>query len=102
MCIRDSLQKVDYTFGGVGYYFNGGKAEPIRWKKGSPLEALYLVDAEGNETSVKVNPGKTYLAVVDLEEAGKFSYDAGAAATDTAEVPTGDNSTLENFEETDG
>ena len=96
------LQKVDYTFGGVGYYFNGGKAEPIRWKKGSPLEALYLVDAEGNETSVKVNPGKTYLAVVDLEEAGKFSYDAGAAATDTAEVPTGDNSTLENFEETDG
>ena len=38
------------------------------------LEALYLVDAEGNETSVKVNPGKTYLAVVDLEEAGKFSY----------------------------
>ena len=96
------LQKVDYTFGGVGYYFNGGKAEPIRWKKGSPLEALYLVDAEGNETSVKVNPGKTYLAVVDLEEAGKFSYDAGAAATDTAEVPTGDNNTLENFEETDG
>ena len=96
------LQKVDYTFGGVGYYFNGGKAEPIRWKKGSPLEALYLVDTEGNETSVKVNPGKTYLAVVDLEEAGKFSYDAGAAATDTAEVPTGDNSTLENFEETDG
>lgn len=85
------LQKVDYTFGGVGYYFNGGKAEPIRWKKGSPLEALYLVDTEGNETSVKVNPGKTYLAVVDLEEAGKFSYDAGAAATDTAEVPTGDN-----------
>ena len=54
----------------------------------------YLVDAEGNETSVKVNPGKTYLAVVDLEEAGKFSYDAGAAATDTTEVPTGDNSTL--------
>ena len=52
MCIRDrftdfdvypdpggsgyDLQKVDYTFGGVGYYFNGGKAEPIRWKKGSP------------------------------------------------------------------
>ena len=31
-----------------------------------------------------MNPGKTYLAVVDLEEAGKFSYDAGAAATDTA------------------
>ena len=49
-----------------------------------------------------MNPGKTYLAVVDLEEAGKFSYDAGAAATDTAEVPTGDNSTLEIFEETDG
>lgn len=96
------LQKVDYTFGGVGYYFNGGKAESIRWKKGAPQEALFLVDAEGNETSVKVNPGKTYLAVVDLEEAPNFSYDAGAAATDTAEVPTGDNSTLENYVETDG
>lgn len=82
------LQKVDFTFGGVGYYFSGGRGEPIRWKKGAPLEALYLLDAEGNETSVKVNPGRTYIAVVDLEcakGADGFGYNpTGTAQAETA------------------
>lgn len=95
------LQKVNYSFGGVGYYFNGGKAEPIRWLKGSPMEALRLVDAEGNETSVKVNPGKTYIAVVDLDMAPEFEYNmVGSSQNDTADT-VGDDSATANFVEMD-
>lgn len=99
------LQKVNYTYGGVGYYFNGGRAEPIRWLKGAPTEALQLVDAEGNETNVKVNPGKTYIAVVDLdvleESKENFTYTrTGSAQVDTAET-VGDDSDTANFVEMD-
>ncbi|MBD5102619.1 MAG: DUF3048 domain-containing protein [Subdoligranulum sp.] len=69
-----NLQKVNYAFGGVGFYFNGGKAEPVRWTKGTPLEPLRIVDAGGNEETVKINPGKTYITVVDLDMAEKFEY----------------------------
>ena len=103
------LQKVNYANGGVGYYFNGGKAEFIRWMKGAPLQPLRIVDAEGNEESVKINPGKTYIAVVDLidvVENGKtaaelFGYNpTGTAQTDTAETVGEDNDTA-NFVEID-
>lgn len=68
------LQEVVYSFGGVGYYFNGGKAEQVRWMKGTPDNVLRIVDTEGYETNVKINPGKTYLAIVDLDEAENFQF----------------------------
>lgn len=69
------LQKVDYTFGGVGYYFCNGQAEEVRWMKGAPLDVLRICDKFGNETPVELNPGKTYLSFVDIDMAeGKFAY----------------------------
>lgn len=73
------LQNVDYTLGGVGYYFNGGKAEEIHWEKGDAFTPLRIVNADGTDNTVKFNPGKTYVAVVSTEEAPNFSFDTGIA-----------------------
>ena len=59
----------------MGYYFCGGQVEYIRWQKGGPLEALRLYTGDGTETSLKINPGKTYLAMVDLDEYDGFHYE---------------------------
>ena len=75
------LQEVDYTFGGLGYYFNGGRVEPIRWQKGAADQVLRLVNDDADLTNVKVNPGRSYIAVVDLDEAENFSYSAAAASS---------------------
>ena len=69
------LQFVDYSYGGYGYYIYGGKAERIRWVKGTPQEALRLVQLDGS-TPYEINCGKTYLAVVDLDEFNNFSCEA--------------------------
>ncbi len=95
------LQKVDYAAGSIGYYFSGGKAEYIRWKKGSPLEALYLYDGEGNETPITVNTGKTYIAVVDLDEAENFVYNTMGTARDDAAASRIEDSSTANFVEQD-
>ena len=72
------IQQVSYNLGGVGYYFCNGKAEKIRWRKDAPQSVLQLMDGDGNETPIQLNPGKTYLSVVSLgEEAEQFSYDTG-------------------------
>ncbi|MEG0763572.1 MAG: DUF3048 domain-containing protein [Oscillospiraceae bacterium] len=65
------LAKVDYCFGGVGYYINGGKYENIRWLKGDAGNPLRIVSADGSESSVKINTGTSYVAIVDL---GKYNY----------------------------
>lgn len=79
------LQQVDLASGGVGYYFCNGQAEKIRWTKGSPQGVLRLFDKYGNETDVEVNPGKTYLTVVDLDMAPSFTYYATEAAANGTE-----------------
>ncbi len=61
------LQYVDYVYGGVGYYFSNGQAEEVRWSKGAPQNVLRIMDKFGNETDVQINPGKTYLTMVDLD-----------------------------------
>lgn len=92
--VNDSydIQQVEYG-NGVGYYFNGGKAEYINWIKGAPNQVLRIVDGDGNEQSVKINPGKTYLAVVSTgeETAGQFGYYPAETATSTS-VPEADSS----------
>ena len=59
------LVHVEYSWGGVGYYFTQGRMEPIRWMKGLPREPLRIVDAEGHEIDVQINCGKTYVGVTD-------------------------------------
>ncbi|MBO4359803.1 MAG: DUF3048 domain-containing protein [Eubacteriaceae bacterium] len=69
------LSKVDLAFGGVGFYFNGGKVEKVRWLKGQPLEPLRIVSLDGTEQDIEINIGKTYVAFVDLDYFGAFSFD---------------------------
>lgn len=90
------LQNVDLNSGGVGYYFSNGQAEKVRWTKGSPLDVLRILDKYGNETDVQINPGKTYLTMVDLDMAADFTYYAtqeAANGTVDAPVDTGNANT---------
>ena len=67
------LSKVDLNWGGVGYYFNGGKVEKVRWIKGMPEHPLRIVDMGGNEIDVEINVGKSYITFVDLDYFGTFA-----------------------------
>ena len=66
------LQYVAYGDGGVGYYYNGGRFEEVRWLKGTDLDVLRIVSADGTETPVQINCGTSYVAVVDIDEAINF------------------------------
>ncbi len=90
------LQYVEYGFGGVGYYFSNGQAEEVRWGKGAPTDVLRIYDKYGNGTDIQINPGKTYLTVVDLDFAEKFTYypTLETQATDTTANSTADTSAV--------
>ena len=72
------LANVDFAFGGVGFYINGGRYEKVRWLKGSPEAPLRIVSLDGTETPVALNPGTSYVAMVDLE---KYPYFKMAATS---------------------
>ncbi|MDL2215505.1 DUF3048 domain-containing protein [Ruminococcaceae bacterium OttesenSCG-928-N02] len=59
------LTKVDYEYGGFGFYFYGGRYEQVRWVKGTPTQPLRIVDAQGNEIDIELNVGNSYIAIVD-------------------------------------
>lgn len=65
------LVHVEYSYGGLGYYFTNGHYEPIRWLKGLPNEPLRIVDNGGNEIDVEINCGKTYIGITDY---GMYDY----------------------------
>ncbi len=72
------IQDVDFGNGGVGYYCYGGKIEKIYWQKGTPLEALRLYylteDGQCSDQQLPVNIGKSYVTVVDIDEADKLDW----------------------------
>ncbi len=76
----DNLPKVDYSGGGAFVMTNGGY-EPCVWHKNGPNYPLRL-NPIGSEADVLLNPGKTYVAVVDdtLSEAFLAALQAGAEA----------------------
>ncbi len=86
------IQNVDYGNGGIGYYCYGGKIEKIYWQKGTPLEALRLYyltpDGQCSDQQLDVNIGKSYVTVVDIEEAANLETgtlaDFDLAASDEA------------------
>ena len=47
--------------GGTGLYLTDGAWQEIRWQKGDATAPLVLTDLEGN--SLKVNPGKSFIAI---------------------------------------
>lgn len=69
------LTKVDFNWGGVGWYFSGGRFEAVRWLKGAPEQPLRIVVADDTETPVAVNPGRSYVAVVGLDMFPYFRID---------------------------
>ena len=75
-------KNVNYDYGGIGFYINGGKAEPVRWQKGGTPYPLTLTDENGD--SLKVNIGRSYVAIVSLEEYDNFKI-AGAEQTVSSE-----------------
>ena len=62
------LSHVNFDAQGAGLYFCNGRYEPVRWMKGKPNMPLRIVDAEGNETDVPINPGQTYVAVAGMDQ----------------------------------
>lgn len=81
------LQYAEYSWGGVGYYCYGGKIEKIRWQKGAPLDALQLVTYD-TEDPLYINCGKSYVTVVDVDEAINFKWEPLEGAKDVQEAPT--------------
>ena len=69
------LSDVSLAWGGIGYYFNGGKVEKVRWMKGEPHQPLRVVSLDGTETDVLINPGKSYISFVDLDYFGAYMLD---------------------------
>ena len=41
--------------------------------KGEPHEYLRIVSLDGTETNVPINPGKSYIAFVDLDYFGAYA-----------------------------
>ena len=66
------VQEVQYIAGGEAYLFSRGSVQTGRWEKASPEHPLKVYDADGAE--MIFNRGKTYLAIVDDDEWGRFSY----------------------------
>lgn len=62
------LSHVNFDTQGAALYFNGGRYEIVRWMKGKPNAPLRIVDQEGTETDVQINPGQTYVAVVGMDQ----------------------------------
>ena len=60
---------------GAGLYFCGGRYEVVRWKKGRPEQPLRILDSQGHETDITVNPGRSYIALVDNEQIENMRID---------------------------
>ncbi len=90
------LQYVDYGAQGVGIYFTQGAFMPVLWRKEGPPDPLRLYLSDGSGQQVEVNPGKTYLAMVDDNGWSGFYQDvinkSAAPPSDGASVSSPDAS----------
>lgn len=72
------VQSVDYSYGGLGYYFTNGKCKMVYWIKGSANTPLCIIDPDlPDNTDYTINRGNTYIAVISLSEYERFHYDGG-------------------------
>ena len=67
-----NYQKVDLSYGAIGYYFSNGRVETIRWFKGGAPDVLRFTDMD--ENPLIVNCGKSYIGFVDYDEAERFEF----------------------------
>ncbi len=95
------LSKVDLAWGGVGYYFNGGKVEKVRWMKGNPNDPLRIVSLDGTETNIEINVGTSYIAMVDLDYFGTFAMNGEVVDVAGDYKPVEEIEVIEGVEATD-
>lgn len=82
------LTKVDFTQGGGAFLISNGTYERVIWRKGAPDQPLRLEKVDGSEETVELNPGKTYIAVVDDTRADAFGE--AMAAGNSADQAVGE------------
>lgn len=63
---------VDLVGEGEGYYCNGGERIPITWKRDSETSSFSYYNADGTE--LKVQPGKSYVSVVDTDTKADVTF----------------------------
>jgi len=68
---NEGRQAFDFVGEGEGYYFCNGKAREIEWSKENRTEC-YILFEEGGRREVKLNPGKSYIALVSPETEVEF------------------------------
>ncbi len=56
-----------------GWFVTQGKAIPVKWTKNNDLDATRYYDLNGNE--IKINVGKTYVALIREEEWGNIEIE---------------------------
>ena len=74
------LSQVNFTLQGAGLYFCNGRYELVRWIKGAPNAPLRIVDQEGTETDLLINPGRSYIAIVGDDQIANCRIDGVSLA----------------------
>lgn len=69
----DDETAFDFAAGGDGYYFYGGKYEPVTWSKNSDDAPLLFQNKDG---AALINKGTTYVALVDKTKQEHFKISA--------------------------
>ena len=91
-----NYQKVDLSYGAVGYYFSNGRVEQIRWFKGGASDVLRFTDMD--ENPLIVNCGKSYIGFVDFDEAERFEFVGPEEEIIEETIDTTQESTESEFE----
>ena len=91
-----NYQKVDLSYGAVGYYFSNGRVEQIRWFKGGASDVLRFTDMD--ENPLIVNCGKSYIGFVDFDEAERFEFVGPEEEIVEETIDTTQESTESEFE----
>ncbi len=77
ICRTETLDEKGYLYveteeTGSGYYITNGKAIPIFWENDGQYLPTTYVDENGNE--IELNPGTTWICVVDYDYANKIEF----------------------------
>lgn len=72
--VMDKKGRLDITTvsSGTGYYISNGKCIEINWTRESENDITHYCDKDGNE--IIVNPGNTWIQVVENESANKNKF----------------------------
>ncbi|MDO4275965.1 MAG: DUF3048 domain-containing protein [Eubacteriales bacterium] len=63
---------IDTNSGGKGKFITRGKAVDIRWEKDAPWGITHYYDS--NEQEIKLNPGKTWVEIVQNDRLDSVTY----------------------------